>query len=46
MAYGYIDMGASIKNGLLQKDNWENKPTLGKIKLANFEKSFAKTYNS
>lgn len=46
IANGYTALGASIKSGAIQEDYWQNQPSLGKIKLADFAKVFAATYNS
>ena len=45
-ADGYVQMGKSIRNGLLQEDYWKNKPNLGKIKLADFAKEFEAAYKA
>jgi uncharacterized protein YbjT (DUF2867 family) len=46
IANGYIQMGKSIHNGLLQEDYWKNKPTnLGSLKLEDFAKQFAAVYH-
>jgi uncharacterized protein YbjT (DUF2867 family) len=45
-ADGYIEMGKSIREGLLQADYWNNKPLLGKIKLADFAKEFEAAYHA
>lgn len=45
-ADGYVEMGKSIRDGLLQADYWNNKPTLGKIKLADFAKEFEAAYHA
>jgi hypothetical protein len=39
-------MGKSIREGLLQADYWNNKPILGKIKLADFAKEFEAAYHA
>ncbi len=46
IANGYIALGAAIRNGLIQADYWQNQPTLGKVKLADFAKVFAAAYNA
>lgn len=47
IASGYVQMGKSIREGLIQADYWQNKPThLGKIKLVDFAKEFAAAYNA
>ena len=46
IATGYTQMGASIKNGLIQADYWEKRPILGKLKLTEFAKAFAAAYNA
>ncbi len=45
-AEGYVQMGKSIRNGLLQEDYWKNKPSLAKIKLADFAKEFEAAYKA
>ena len=45
-ADGYVQMGKSIRNGLLQEDYWKNKPSLAKIKLADFAKEFEAAYKA
>jgi uncharacterized protein YbjT (DUF2867 family) len=45
-ADGYVEMGKSIREGLLQADYWNNKPILGKIKLADFAKEFEAAYHA
>jgi uncharacterized protein YbjT (DUF2867 family) len=45
-ADGYLEMGKSIREGLLQADYWKNKPILGKIKLADFAKEFEAAYHA
>lgn len=46
MAEGYVEMGASMREGKMQADYWKNRPTLGKVKLEEFAKQFAAVYNS
>lgn len=46
IASGYVQMGKSIREGLIQADYWQNKPTAGKVKLADFAKEFAVAYNA
>lgn len=45
-ADGYVELGKSIREGLLQADYWNNKPALGKIKLADFGKEFEAAYHA
>lgn len=45
IAEGYIAMQASQGSGLLYEDYYKNKPTLGKVKLADFAIDFAKAFN-
>lgn len=44
-AEGFVAMQASQGSGLLYEDYYLNKPTLGKVKLADFAKDFAKVFN-
>ena len=46
IAKGYVQMGKSIREGLIQADYWKNKPQLGKVKLADFVKEFTPAYNA
>jgi uncharacterized protein YbjT (DUF2867 family) len=46
IANGYTTLGAALRNGLIQADYWQNQPTLGKVKLADFAKVFAAAYNA
>jgi uncharacterized protein YbjT (DUF2867 family) len=46
IANGYTTLGAALRNGLIQADYWQNQPTLGKVKLADFAKAFAAAYNA
>lgn len=46
IANGYVQMGKSIREGLIQADYWKNKPLLGNVKLADFVKEFTVAYNS
>ncbi len=41
IAKGFVEMQASQGTGLLYEDYYHNKPTLGKVKLADFAKDFA-----
>lgn len=46
IAEGYTALGIGIRNGSIQQDYWENKPTqLGKIKLEDFAPEFAVVFN-
>jgi len=45
IAQGLVDMNTSRVNGLLYEDYYRNRPTLGKVKLADFAKEFAAVYN-
>lgn len=38
-------MNADAGSGMLYEDYYRNKPILGKVKLADFAKDFALTYN-
>jgi uncharacterized protein YbjT (DUF2867 family) len=46
IAKGFVEMQVSQGNGLLYEDYYRNKPTLGKVKLADFAKEFALIYNN
>jgi uncharacterized protein YbjT (DUF2867 family) len=45
VAKGLVEMNASRRGGVLYEDYYNNKPTLGKIKLKDFAKEFAATFN-
>jgi uncharacterized protein YbjT (DUF2867 family) len=45
IAKGFVDMQAAQGNGSLYEDYNRHKPTLGKVKLADFAKEFAQVYN-
>lgn len=45
VAKGFVEMQAAQGSGTLYEDYYRNKPTLGKIKLADFAKEFALIYN-
>lgn len=45
LAESFVEMNASIHNGLIYKDYYQNKPTLGKVKLKEFAKEFAAAYH-
>ena len=45
IASGLVEMFASQHSGLLMEDYYRNKPTLGKVKLADFAKEFAAAFN-
>ncbi len=46
VAHGFIELQASQGSGLLYEDYQQNKPTLGKVKLNDFAKDFAKAYEA
>lgn len=47
VAKNYVEMGASINNGIMSEDYWKKQPaTLGKTKLSDFAKIFAAAYNA
>jgi len=46
IANGFVEMQASQGNGVLYEDYYRNRPTLGKVKLADFAKEFALVYNN
>ena len=45
IAAGLVEMNASTKTGDLYEDYFLNKPTLGRVKLADYAKEFAAVYN-
>ena len=45
IANGFVKMQAAQRDGSLYTDFYLNKPVLGKVKLTDFAKEFAKTYN-
>ena len=45
IAKGFVEMNAAIGSGELYVDYNLNKPTLGKVKIADFAKDFALAYN-
>jgi uncharacterized protein YbjT (DUF2867 family) len=45
IAEGMVEMNAGMNNGDLFEDYFRNKPTLGKVKLAEYAKEFAAVYN-
>lgn len=47
LAKNYTEMGHAIQNGTMYADYWRNRPAaLGKVKLADFAKTFAAAYNN
>jgi uncharacterized protein YbjT (DUF2867 family) len=43
----YVEMGAALQNGSMLADYWKHRPAqLGKVKLADFAKTFAAAYQS
>lgn len=44
-AKGLVEMNASRRDDVLYEDYYNNKPTLGKVKLKDFAKEFAATFN-
>lgn len=42
----YIEMGDALNTGIMTEDYWSHKQPLGKVKLADFAKTFAAAYNS
>lgn len=47
MAVNYTEMGHSLNTGAMLADYWKHHPaSLGKVKLADFAKTFAAVYNS
>jgi len=45
IAKGFVEMNASRRGGILYEDYNRNKPVLGKVKVVDFAKDFAKVYN-
>lgn len=45
IAKGFVEMQAAQGSGFLYEDYYQNRPTLGKVKLADFAKDFAKVFN-
>jgi len=45
VAAGLVEMNASTQSDALYEDYYRNRPTLGKVKLADFAKEFAVVYN-
>ena len=45
VAAGLVEMNAGMNNGALYEDYYRNRPTLGKVKLAEYAKEFAVVYN-
>jgi uncharacterized protein YbjT (DUF2867 family) len=44
-AKGLVEMNAARRGGVLYEDYYKNKPALGNVKLTDFAKEFAGTYN-
>jgi hypothetical protein len=44
-AKGIVDMNAGRRNGVLYEDYHKHRPVLGKTKVADFAKEFAKAYH-
>lgn len=45
VAHGFVELQASQGTGALYEDYYRHRPTLGKVKLAEFAKEFAKAYH-
>jgi len=45
IAAGLVEMNASTNTGKLYEDYYRNRPALGKVKLTEFAKEFARVYN-
>jgi len=45
IAEGFVEMQAAQGTGMLYEDYYQNKPILGKVKLVDFAKDFAKAFN-
>jgi len=46
VARNYVEMGAALRSGAMSDDYFKHKPTLGKVKIADFAKEFAAVYNA
>jgi uncharacterized protein YbjT (DUF2867 family) len=47
VANNYVEMGGAIRNGSMTEDYWKHRPSsLGKIKLGDFAKQFARIFNA
>ena len=46
IATGYRNMGHALRSKQMEADYWNNRPTLGKVKLADFAKEFAAVYQA
>lgn len=44
IANGFMEMQASMRGGVLYEDYFRHRPTLGKVKLADFARDFAAVY--
>ena len=44
IAHGFVEMQASQGSGILYEDYYRHRPALGKVKLADFVKQFARAY--
>ncbi|MBN9483685.1 MAG: NAD-dependent dehydratase [Bacteroidetes bacterium 43-93] len=44
-AKGYVAMNASRRSGVLYEDYYRNRPVLGKVKLTDYAKEFAKAFH-
>jgi len=45
IAEGFVEMNAGIHSGEVCEDYYRNRPTLGKVKIADFAKEFAVVFN-
>jgi uncharacterized protein YbjT (DUF2867 family) len=45
IAAGFVEMNAAQHSGILFEDYYRNKPTLGKVKIADYAKEFADVFN-
>lgn len=46
VAANFVEMGNSMDSGVAFEDYWKHRPTLAKVKLQDFAKTFAAVYNS
>lgn len=46
IAKNYVEMGTAIQSGTMLEDYWQNRPALGKVKLADFAQQFAAIFRS
>lgn len=42
----YVEMGNALDTGIMSEDYWKHKPSLGKVKIEDFAKTFAQAYTA